>query len=182
MGYADRLPSYRNVGPQGVQSYTGHRSTLHYKTTRGDAVGLLARLKQFLTGADPAAEELERMELEQVRMLTEAQERGEKMREGTTALGPKVRRRYSFTGEVQAVGFRWTTTNLATSVGATGWVRNEYDGTVTAEIQGIPEQVDAVVEGLDRYYNSREWHDGFSVASVRDIDVVEGEFDFKPVY
>ncbi len=34
------------------------------------------------------------------------------------------------------------------SAGATGWVRNEYDGSVMLEIQGTPAQVDQVVCSL----------------------------------
>jgi acylphosphatase len=30
-------------------------------------------------------------------------------------------------------------------VGATGWVRNEYDGSVTMEIQGSEEDIDSVI-------------------------------------
>ena len=96
-------------------------------------MGLLSDLRNLVSG-DAADKELERMELEQVRKMAEASERGEASAAGS-ALGPKVRRRYRFAGSVQGVGFRWTTTNLANSVGATGWVMNEPDGTVTAEIQ-----------------------------------------------
>ena len=143
-------------------------------------MGLLSDLRGLVSGDSPE-KELERMELEQVRMMAEAAERGEA--DGTnTALGPKVRRRYRFAGSVQGVGFRWTTTNLASSVGATGWVMNEPDGTVTAEIQGIREQVQAVIDGLDRYYNGRRWMAGFRIEEARDVDVIPGEYDFRPIY
>jgi acylphosphatase len=121
------------------------------------------------------------MELEQVRKMTVVAEKGEATM-GDTVLGPKVRRRYRFVGSVQGVGFRWTTTNLASSVGATGWVMNERDGSVTAEIQGIREQVQAVIDGLERYYNGRRWMAGFRIEEARDVDVIEGEYDFRPLY
>ena len=143
-------------------------------------MGLLSDLRNLVSG-DAADKELERMELEQVRKMAEASERGEASAAGS-ALGPKVRRRYRFAGSVQGVGFRWTTTNLANSVGATGWVMNVPDGTVTAEIQGIREQVDAVIEGLDRYYNGRRWMAGFRIEEARDVEVISGELDFKPIY
>ena len=143
-------------------------------------MGLLSDLRNLVSG-DAADKELERMELEQVRKMAEASERGEASAAGS-ALGPKVRRRYRFAGSVQGVGFRWTTTNLANSVGATGWGMNEPDGTVTAEIQGIREQVDAVIEGLDRYYNGRRWMAGFRIEEARDVEVISGELDFKPIY
>lgn len=61
----------------------------------------------------------------------------------------KIRRRYCFYGEVQAVGFRWRAMQAARLYGATGWVRNEYDGSVTMEIQGCEADVDAVVATLE---------------------------------
>jgi acylphosphatase len=142
-------------------------------------MGLLSDLRALVSGGGPASAELERMELEQVRAMGEAAER---QAGGDGPLGPKVRRRYRFAGSVQGVGFRWTTTNLANSVGATGWVLNEPDGTVTAEIQGIREQVDAVIEGLDRYYNGRRWMAGFRIEEARDVEVISGELDFRPIY
>lgn len=65
----------------------------------------------------------------------------------------KKRKHIVFTGRVQAVGFRWTACNLARDRGLTGWVRNEYDGSVTMEVQGEQEDIDWMVERLmtDRY-------------------------------
>lgn len=91
----------------------------------------------------------------------------------------KVRIRFQFVGSVQAVGFRWTTNNLAREAGATGWVRNEYDGSVTAEIQGTPSQVEHVIDGLDSYYNGRSWSGGFQLARREYLPVVPGEITFK---
>ncbi|MBT9253234.1 MAG: acylphosphatase [Brockia lithotrophica] len=39
-------------------------------------------------------------------------------------------------GRVQGVGYRAFVLREATRRGITGWVRNEPDGTVTAEVQG----------------------------------------------
>ncbi|MDO4538186.1 MAG: acylphosphatase, partial [Coriobacteriales bacterium] len=47
----------------------------------------------------------------------------------------------SFEGEVQGVGFRWTTQRLANRLGLTGWVRNEPDGSVSMELQGTNAQI-----------------------------------------
>ena len=41
-----------------------------------------------------------------------------------------------FVGFVQGRGFRWACWNCAKKAGVTGWVRNERDGSVTAEVQG----------------------------------------------
>ena len=41
-----------------------------------------------------------------------------------------VRYYISFKGRVQGVGFRWRAQTIANDLGLTGWVRNEYDGSV----------------------------------------------------
>lgn len=59
-----------------------------------------------------------------------------------------IRRHYNFFGRVQGVGFRYTAMYAADNFGVTGWVRNEYDGSVTMEIQGTEEQLDKVVQAI----------------------------------
>ncbi len=61
-----------------------------------------------------------------------------------------IRRHIVFTGWVQGVGFRWRARHAANLAGATGWVRNEYDGSVTMEIQGTQEQIDRVILALEQ--------------------------------
>ena len=63
---------------------------------------------------------------------------------------PIIRKHLRFTGWVQGVGFRWRAKQAAGAVGATGWVRNEYDGSVTMELQGTQAQIDAVLRALER--------------------------------
>jgi acylphosphatase len=60
-----------------------------------------------------------------------------------------IRRHIVFYGWVQGVGFRWRARNAAQAVGVTGWVRNEYDGSVTMEIQGTEEQIDRVILAIE---------------------------------
>jgi acylphosphatase len=60
-----------------------------------------------------------------------------------------VRLRVQYEGWVQGVGFRATTRAIVLRAGGaigdvTGWVRNEDDGSVTAEFQGDAEAVAAV--------------------------------------
>lgn len=57
----------------------------------------------------------------------------------------KVRMRYVFTGCVQGVGFRYRAYHAANSLGLTGWVRNEFDGSVTLEVQGGRSSIDAML-------------------------------------
>lgn len=49
-------------------------------------------------------------------------------------------------GVVQGVGFRFYCLQEAERLGVTGWVRNEYDGTVAGHFEGTPEAVEALVD------------------------------------
>lgn len=59
-----------------------------------------------------------------------------------------IRRRYRFKGRVQGVGFRYKATYAARTLGLTGWVRNEYDGSVSMEVQGKAEYIDSLIYKL----------------------------------
>ena len=86
----------------------------------------------------------------------------------------EVRRRLNCRGRVQGVGFRYKAKYLAKSMGLTGWVRNEMDGTVTLEIQGRPQLVDKLLQGLNHdSFIEIDWVDG------KDIPVEEEEKSFK---
>ena len=61
-----------------------------------------------------------------------------------------VRRYIRFYGQVQAVGFRWRATQAAKAYGVSGWVRNEYDDSVSMEIQGTQRRIDDVIASLQR--------------------------------
>ena len=61
-----------------------------------------------------------------------------------------IRRRFSFAGCVQGVGFRWRARQAANLFGCTGWCRNEWDGTVTMELQGDETQIDQVIQAIQR--------------------------------
>lgn len=61
-----------------------------------------------------------------------------------------IRQYIRFYGWVQAVGFRWRAQQAAEHYGATGWVRNEYDDSVSMEIQGTQKQIDDVIAALER--------------------------------
>ena len=62
------------------------------------------------------------------------------------------RLRMRFTGEVQGVGFRWTARRIAQDLGLTGWVRNEYDGSVRMELQGPAADMSCYFTLFDRSY------------------------------
>ena len=66
-----------------------------------------------------------------------------------------IREHICFFGTVQGVGFRFQAMMAADALGLTGWVKNEADGSVTMEIQGSKEEIDAALEMID---NSRYIH------------------------
>jgi acylphosphatase len=51
-------------------------------------------------------------------------------------------------GNVQGVGFRYTTRMLAHRYGICGWVANKPDGTVQMEATGAPEALDAFRQAI----------------------------------
>lgn len=61
----------------------------------------------------------------------------------------KVRKHMVLEGYVQGVGLRWRARQAARLYGCTGWVRNEWDGTVTLELQGEEALISKVFRALD---------------------------------
>ncbi|MCR8907660.1 acylphosphatase [Thermophilibacter sp. ET337] len=90
------------------------------------------------------------------------------------------RLRLRFVGQVQGVGFRWTSMSVARGLGLTGWVRNECDGSVSAEIQGSATHVGAFFSGMLEAY--RRHPISYTVDQREDIPLVEGERDFEVRY
>lgn len=60
-----------------------------------------------------------------------------------------VRYYISFKGRVQGVGFRFRCQMAAEDLGLTGWVRNEYDGSVSAEVQGPLVDIYRMIDSLE---------------------------------
>lgn len=48
-------------------------------------------------------------------------------------------------GDVQGVGYRFSALREASSLGVSGWVRNEPDGAVTAHVEGTGDRVDRML-------------------------------------
>ena len=72
----------------------------------------------------------------------------------------EVRKHIVFYGRVQGVGFRYTAKYLARSLGLTGWVRNDTEGTVTMEVQGREALINKLLVGLNSgRFISIEWVD-----------------------
>ena len=85
-----------------------------------------------------------------------------------------IRKHISFTGWVQGVGFRWRAREAANLYGCTGWAENEWDGSVTMEIQGEPSQVNQVLLALQRGRFIR-----IEQMIARNIPPVPGERSFR---
>ncbi|MBR0411344.1 MAG: acylphosphatase [Eubacterium sp.] len=51
-------------------------------------------------------------------------------------------------GRVQGVGFRFVASSVAHACHVTGFVRNEFDGTVTIEVQGAEHRVNSFVDQI----------------------------------
>ena len=88
-----------------------------------------------------------------------------------------IRKHITFYGWVQGVGFRYRARHAAEHFGATGWVRNEYDGSVTMEIQGSEEQIDQVILAIEKGTFVK-----IENMDVRDIPPESGEYGFRTDY
>ena len=74
------------------------------------------------------------------------------------------------TGRVQGVGFRHFTTRRAQSLGCTGWVRNETDGSVRLEAEGPRSALDDLLDAV---------HEGPRSARVEDVSATFEEASGK---
>jgi acylphosphatase len=73
-----------------------------------------------------------------------------------------IARRYTVTGDVQGVGFRWAAQGEAERLGVVGRVRNRTDGAVELVAQGDRNALDAFSAWLEQ---------GPRQARVTDVDV-----------
>lgn len=89
-------------------------------------------------------------------------------------MSEKKRKHLTFYGSVQGVGFRYRARHAAGLLGLTGWVRNEFDGSVTMEIQGTEEEIDQVVAMISQGRYVR-----IDSMDVKTIPLLEDERDFR---
>ena len=85
-----------------------------------------------------------------------------------------VRKAVTVSGRVQGVGFRFFTQQTALNLRITGWVKNQNDGSVTMEVQGTPQQLDALITRLKK-------GNGYSKVvqmKIEDLEVEKGEDRF----
>lgn len=86
-------------------------------------------------------------------------------------------RRYSVivSGRVQEVGFRFFVCQTALMMNLTGWVRNNYDGTVELEVQG---DENALSSFLEKVKKGNRFSRVENVVSSS-IEVMENEKSFR---
>lgn len=60
-----------------------------------------------------------------------------------------IRQHMKITGQVQGVGFRYRARYAASHLGVTGWVKNQWDGSVELEAQGTIEQIDQMLKVIN---------------------------------
>ncbi len=84
-----------------------------------------------------------------------------------------IRKHIVFYGMVQGVGFRYRARYAADMYSCTGWAKNEYDGTVSMEIQGKEEDIDRVIMNIEAGTYVR-----IENMDVKPIPTVEGERGF----
>ena len=78
---------------------------------------------------------------------------------------------------MQGVGFRYRARQAADMVGCTGWVRNEWDGSVSMELQGRSHDLAVYFTLFDRQYASYPLR--YVIEEKDDIAPVQGERDFR---
>ena len=81
-------------------------------------------------------------------------------------------------GRVQGVGFRMFVRDLGMELGATGWVKNMRDGSVTMELQGEPQTIERLIAEI------KKGDDWIKVTNFtqEDLPVVAGENIFAVRY
>jgi acylphosphatase len=85
-----------------------------------------------------------------------------------------MRKTVRFEGRVQGVGFRATTRHLAARLPLTGWVRNEFDGSVRMEVQGADGDIQTLLEALQA-----EFGRFIRTMEVTEVDDLDGEAAFR---
>ena len=85
-----------------------------------------------------------------------------------------VRKHIIFYGSVQGVGFRWRARNAAEHFSCTGWAKNEWDGSVSREIQGEEKDIDRVILAIEKGTFVR-----IDNMDVKVLPVVEREYGFR---
>lgn len=87
---------------------------------------------------------------------------------------------FVFRGQVQGVGFRWNARNCANDLGLCGWIRNEWDGSVTMELQGNSERIARFLTLFNQQY--RHFQIDYVIDEKEDIPLRQDESEFKVIF
>jgi len=84
-----------------------------------------------------------------------------------------------YEGRVQGVGFRFTVINLAQEREVTGWVKNEFDGSVSMVAEGEEAQLMALLQAirrshLERYITGEQMKRSPATGAFSRFDIVYG--------
>jgi len=63
-----------------------------------------------------------------------------------------MRKKITFYGQVQGVGFRYVANLIAEKYGLYGWVKNNKDGSVTLVVEGIEESINEMLDYLKKFF------------------------------
>lgn len=130
---------------------------------------IFSRLKQ---PGDPKKIRRSQLEIETTKRLRERGAEGD--------FSP-IRMALHYTGTVQGVGFRYTCMSLATKRNLTGWVKNIWDGSVDAEVQGPSVQISALMDNIQASFAS--WGTpNICLEGAEEIALVEDETSFEVRY
>jgi acylphosphatase len=77
-----------------------------------------------------------------------------------------------YEGRVQGVGFRFTITRLAQELEVTGWVKNEFDGSVSMVAEGEENPLMALLQAIQNSHLNRHITNELTRRSV-----ATGEFE-----
>ena len=67
---------------------------------------------------------------------------------------PGITEQILFSGQVQGVGFRWTTQRIASGLPLNGFVRNLPDGRVEVVVSGTPDNIQRLIDRLRERFGS----------------------------
>lgn len=86
-----------------------------------------------------------------------------------------------YTGQVQGVGFRWTAQHTARDLGLTGWVYNDWDGSVVMELQGTDGQISEFFGTFGQQWKGH-YAIHYTIDEKEDIEPDPKETDFSIRY
>jgi acylphosphatase len=88
-----------------------------------------------------------------------------------------IRKEIRISGRVQGVGFRYRAKYAASGLGVSGWVKNEWDGSVLMEVQGTERQINEMLTIINQSHyisiDDLEYHE---------IPLVKYEHGFRVMY